>query len=629
MMRLYRIALALLATLTVYPASAADLWRPKGQPAFVDSNGAPLAGYKLCFFDAGTSNETTVYKDSDAQTVWSQPITLDSGGGLEDAIYVEAGAFKEKLMASDADDCTDTAIYTLDDIPGALDIDTLSVDFAKPETPVLSKATNYTVVVGDIGKVINVDATGGAVTITLPTAATAGDGGQVYVRKTDASANAVTIQTVGADTINGASTATISSQYGAKGIVSNGSIWSAITSVGDVAAASISDGAVTFVKLNSAVYDTDGTLTANSATKLPTQSAVKTYVDTVAASGIKWLGAVRVASTAAVTLATDFENGDTIDGVVLATNDRILVKDQAAPAANGTYVVQGAGAPTRTTDGDTAAEITNGTVYVTSGTANGGTQWTQSATISTLGTDAQTWSLIGAAGTYTADGTTLTLSSTTFSVTAGGIGTTQIATDGVDAAEIAAGAVGTSEIATDGVGSAEIAALAVDSGELAAAVSNRLRDEGEIITFAGTTCPTFSLTANGAAVSRSTYSTLFSAIGTLYGTGDGSTTFNLPDYRGYFLRGWDNGAGNDTGSSARTNAGGGTTGDNVGTKQADQNAAHTHTLTHRDPNNDQDIGGGAGDAADANNVSGTTSSSGGGEARPKNINVLYCIYVGA
>jgi microcystin-dependent protein len=624
-----KLALAAFLALMAFPAGAADLWRPKGQPAFVDSNGAPLAGYKLCFFDAGTSNETSVYKDSDAQTVWSQPITLDSGGGLSDAIYVEAGAFKEKLMASTADDCTDTAIYTLDDIPGATDIDSLSVAFAKPETPVLSKAANYTAVVGDLGKVINVDATGGAVTITLPTAATAGDGGQFYIRKTDASANAVTVQAVGADTINGSSTSTISTQYGAKGIVSNGSIWSAITSIGDLAAASISDGAVTFAKLNSAVYDTDGTLTANSDTKFATQKATKTYADAVAASGVKWLGAVRVASTAAVTLATDFENGDTIDGVVLATADRILVKNQAAPAANGTYTVEAAGAPTRTTDGDTAAEITRGTVYVSSGTANGGTQWTQSATISTLGTDAQTWSLIGAAGTYTADSTTITLSSTTFSVTAGGIGTTQIATDGVGTAEIVADAVGAAEIATDAVGSAEIAALAVDSGELAAAVTNRLRDEGEIITFAGTTCPTFSLAADGSAVSRSTYSSLFTAISTRYGTGDGSTTFNLPDYRGYFLRGFDNGAGNDPDAASRTNAGGGATGDAVGTKQGDQNDAHTHNITIRNTSNDQSVSSGSASAADDANSSGTTSSSGGNEARPRNINVLYCIYAGA
>lgn len=55
------------------------------------------------------------------------------------------------------------------------------------------------------------------------------------------------------------------------------------------------------------------------------------------------------------------------------------------------------------------------------------------------------------------------------------------------------------------------------------------------------------LTANGAAVSRTTYAALFAAIGTTYGSGDGSTTFNLPDLRGEFLRGLDDGRGVDSG----------------------------------------------------------------------------------
>lgn len=56
--------------------------------------------------------------------------------------------------------------------------------------------------------------------------------------------------------------------------------------------------------------------------------------------------------------------------------------------------------------------------------------------------------------------------------------------------------------------------------------------------FGNTTPPTGWLQCNGAAVSRATYAALFAAIGTVYGSGDGSTTFNLPDARGMFLRGW-------------------------------------------------------------------------------------------
>lgn len=79
---------------------------------------------------------------------------------------------------------------------------------------------------------------------------------------------------------------------------------------------------------------------------------------------------VRAASTANGTLATDFENGDTLDGVSLATGDRILLKNQSAGAENGIYVVAASGAPTRATDADSSAELVNAAVWVSEGTAN-------------------------------------------------------------------------------------------------------------------------------------------------------------------------------------------------------------------------------------------------------------------
>lgn len=60
---------------------------------------------------------------------------------------------------------------------------------------------------------------------------------------------------------------------------------------------------------------------------------------------------------------------------------------------------------------------------------------------------------------------------------------------------------------------------------------------GDIIAFYGRTAPEGTLVCNGAAISRTTYSELFGVIGTTAGAGDGSTTFNLPDLRGLFLRG--------------------------------------------------------------------------------------------
>ena len=70
---------------------------------------------------------------------------------------------------------------------------------------------------------------------------------------------------------------------------------------------------------------------------------------------------------------------------------------------------------------------------------------------------------------------------------------------------------------------------------------------GAVLYFAGQTAPAGWLKANGAAVSLTAYAALFAAIGTTYGAGDGSTTFNLPDLRGEFVRGWDDGRGIDRG----------------------------------------------------------------------------------
>ncbi len=76
---------------------------------------------------------------------------------------------------------------------------------------------------------------------------------------------------------------------------------------------------------------------------------------------------------------------------------------------------------------------------------------------------------------------------------------------------------------------------------------NELKGVGQVGYFAMTSAPAGWLKANGAAVSRETYAALFAAIGTSFGVGDGSTTFNLPDLRGEFLRGWDDGRGVDNG----------------------------------------------------------------------------------
>lgn len=145
---------------------------------------------------------------------------------------------------------------------------------------------------------------------------------------------------------------------------------------------------------------------------------------------------------------------------------------------------------------------------------------------------------------------------------------------------------------------------------------------GSIMAWPDSTPPTNYLECNGAAISRTTYAALFAKLGTRFGPGDASTTFNLPDLRGEFLRGWDHGKGADPDASSRTDRGDGTTGDNVGTRQLDQFKNHTHGLPRE-----------AGDGlstvfAGKQKVVYTyinTEGAGGNETRPRNVTVMFCV----
>lgn len=100
---------------------------------------------------------------------------------------------------------------------------------------------------------------------------------------------------------------------------------------------------------------------------------------------------------------------------------------------------------------------------------------------------------------------------------------------------------------------------------------------GAISAFGGTSAPSGWLMCDGTAVSRATYAALFAVIGTNFGSGDGSTTFNLPDFRGRFLRGTDGGVARDPDRASRTAMNtGGSTGDNVGSVQNHSYQFHKH-----------------------------------------------------
>lgn len=119
-------------------------------------------------------------------------------------------------------------------------------------------------------------------------------------------------------------------------------------------------------------------------------AATKAYVDGLI-DGRDWKQSVKAATTAAGTLATDFENGDSIDGVTLSTGDRILIKDQAAGEENGIYIVQATGAPVRASDANTALELTGAAVFVEQGTVNADKQFAQTADNITLDTTPLVW----------------------------------------------------------------------------------------------------------------------------------------------------------------------------------------------------------------------------------------------
>ena len=135
---------------------------------------------------------------------------------------------------------------------------------------------------------------------------------------------------------------------------------------------------------------------------------------------------------------------------------------------------------------------------------------------------------------------------------------------------------------------------------------------GMVANFAMSTAPSGWLAADGSAVSRTTYAALFAAISTTFGTGDGSTTFNLPNLGGQFTRNWISGQTTDSGRA-------------FGSTQADAFKSHSHTflVDTNTPNGTNNAGCGVPFGGNQANLS--TSSAGGTETRPTNVALLACI----
>jgi hypothetical protein len=211
--------------------------------------------------------------------------------------------------------------------------------------------------------------------------------------------------------------------------------------------------------------------------------------------------------------------------------------------------------------------------------------------------------------------------------------------DSVSQAKMQDNSVGTNEILNLNVTTAKLQDGAVNSAkildgqvallDLVAAVREALCPPGTIVAYGGTTVPTGWVMCDGAPVSRTgIYAALYAAIGTNFGNPSGGTTqFNLPDFRGRFLRGVDGTAGRDPDKLARAAMNpGGVTNNAVGSVQLDQFKAHEHGLKFYFTDEGDDGGGryvpwpSPTPLADQ-----TTGSAGGNETRPVNAYVNYII----
>lgn len=169
------------------------------------------------------------------------------------------------------------------------------------------------------------------------------------------------------------------------------------------------------------------------------------------------------------------------------------------------------------------------------------------------------------------------------------------------------------QLATNAEGLAGTPSKVIDAATLQAVLASigaQLSPPGQVNAFARATAPTGWLKANGAAVSRTTYNALFAAIGTVFGVGDGSTTFNLPDMRGEFVRGLDDGRGVDAGRA-------------LGTAQAD---AVRNAGIVTESGNPFAAGSSSGNGYLRLGDGGVVIAA-GTETRPRNVSLLYCIKV--
>lgn len=415
------------------------------------------------------------------------------------------------------------------------------------------------------------------------------------------------------------------------------------------------------------VFDAKTAITNPSGTEVVVVRQTDNTLRQVALSDIVPAGNItnaKVSASAAIEdtkLATINTAGKVTNNAVQATSDntanRIVARDGSGNFSAGTITATLSGnattATTAATANQTANTLTRGN-YLTGNNFNGAaaTTWAVDADTANTANKVVARDASGnfAAGTITAnlagnvtgnvtgnsDTATNLSSNRTFALTGEVTGSVSsnlssgasiaatITNGAVVTAKIADANVTTSKIADASVTTAKIADANVTTAKLATATQQALIPAGAVMPFAMNSAPSGWLAADGTAVSRSAYAALFSAIGTAHGSGDGSTTFNLPDLRGIFVRG----------SGSQTISGTAYSG-TFAAKQQDAFKSHLHPYSDYYERSAVTYANGLDGSASRLGVNGfsntglntarNTSSTGDTETRPANIALLYCI----
>ncbi|UVL73874.1 phage tail-collar fiber domain-containing protein [Pseudomonas protegens] len=317
--------------------------------------------------------------------------------------------------------------------------------------------------------------------------------------------------------------------------------------------------------------------------------ATREYVDNAVIEALAKLDfkhSALVATTANIALSGLL----TIDGVLLPADARVLVKNQTQAKDNGLYVVSSTGVWKRATDADSSLEVTPGLfVSIEKGTVNGDSVWqlvTDGPIV--LGTTALVFEMaVGRTGISAGSYANVTVDK--YGRVIAGTNPTTLAGHGI----------------TDTYTKAEIEAMVAQASSLPV---------GSMVAFPKGPVPTGFLEVNGSSLSIAIFPDLAAYLGTTFNKGDEAAGyFRLPDSRGEFLRGWDNGRGVDAGRA-------------LGSFQADEFKSHDHTANNSDAQGSvlgnwlyAEMG------VATTNYTNVTNKTGGVETRPRNLAVMWCI----